>query len=262
VKILAVGDIVGKPGRRALKMLLPEIIAEEKPDFIIVNGENSAGGMGITVETGQEMLACGADVITSGNHIWHHKEIDHYMTREPRILRPANYPQEAPGNGFYVAKAKNGSKVAVLNLQGRVFMPSINCPFRIAQEILPKLRKETDLIVIDMHAEATSEKMALARFFSGQVSFVFGTHTHVATADECILKGGTAYITDIGMTGPHDSVIGMEDKAVIEKFLTQRPNRFEVAKNDVRLNGAIVEVDPGTAQAHSIRRICKRLPDA
>lgn len=262
MKILAVGDVMGKPGRRAVKVLLRQIIDEEKPDFVIVNGENSAGGMGIIPETGKEMLDAGADVITSGNHIWRHKEVESYLVSEPRVLRPANYPSGAPGRGYYIGKARSGQKVAVLNLQGLVFMPSIDCPFRKAQELLPEIRKETDIIVVDMHAEATSEKVAMGRYLAGQVTFVYGTHTHVATADEQILKGGTAYITDIGMTGPHDSVIGMEAKGVLEKFLTQRPNKFEVASDDVRLNGALVEVNASTGQATAIKRIMKNLPNS
>jgi hypothetical protein len=259
MKILAIGDIMGKPGRRALVGLLPDLVKKEAPDFIVVNGENAAGGLGITVETGQEMLAAGADVITSGNHIWHHKEIEEYFLREPRILRPANYPEGTPGKGYCVVKSKGGVKVGVLNLQGLVFMPSIDCPFRKAQEILPKLRKETDIIVVDIHAEATSEKVALAHFLSGQATFVFGTHTHVQTSDERILTGGTAFITDLGMTGPHDSVIGMDKQSVIEKFLTHRHKKFQVAKEGIELNGAIVEVEESTGLAHCIRRIREKL---
>jgi len=250
---------MGKPGRRALKGLLPDLIKEAKPDLVIVNGENSAGGLGIKADTGEEIFAAGADVITSGNHIWHHREVESYLMTEPRLIRPANYPLESPGKGYFIAQAKNGAKVAVLNLQGLVFMPSINCPFHTAKDILADLRKETDIIVVDMHAEATSEKMALGYYLSGQVSIVYGTHTHVATADECILTGGTAYISDIGMTGPHDSVIGMDTQRVIKKFLTQRPHKFEVAKGDLRLNGILVEVDESTGQAQSIQRICKTL---
>ena len=259
MKIVAVGDVMGKPGRRALKGLLPEIIAEEKPDFVIVNGENSAGGMGITPDTGREMFESGADVITSGNHIWHHKQVDAYLLAEPKVLRPANYPKGAAGRGYTIQKTRNGVRIGVLNLQGRVFMPPIDCPFRIGQECVKEMRQETDIIVVDMHAEATSEKIALGHFLSGQVSFIYGTHTHVQTADERILKGGTAFLTDIGMTGPHDSVIGMDAAGIVEKFVSQRPKRFEVAKDGIEINGAVVEIDEQTGQATSIKRIKRPL---
>lgn len=259
LKVLVVGDVVGRPGRRAVQVFLPELIAEEKPDLVIVNGENSAGGMGIKPETGREIFAAGAQVITSGNHIWRHREVNAYLMAEPKVLRPANYPEGAPGNGYYIATTAKGEKIAVVNLQGLVFMPAIDCPFRKMQALLVEIRKETQTIVVDFHAEATSEKMAFARYFSGQVSFVFGTHTHVATADEEIFQGGTAYITDIGMTGPHHSIIGMEMQAVIEKFLSARPVKFEVAAKDIRLNGAVVTIDASTGMATSIKRIRKYL---
>lgn len=255
MKILFIGDIVGSPGRKAAKELIPKIKKKEKIDFVIANGENAAGGSGITPRIAEELLGAGIDVITSGDHIWKRKEVTELLDEHPNILRPANYPAGAPGMGGYAAKAKNGKYVGVINLVGRVFMESVECPFKQAKEEIEELKKKTNIIIIDMHAEATSEKVALGWYLDGEVSAIVGTHTHVPTADEAILPQGTAYITDVGMTGPHDSVIGRKKEQILARFLTQLPTRFEMAENDVRLNGAIVDVDDSTGKASSIKRV-------
>src|SRR3989338_6483490 len=204
MKILFLGDIVGSPGRKAIKELVPKIVKREKIDFAAANGENAAGGSGVTPDIARELFSYGVDVITSGDHIWNKKEIAEFLDEEPRLLRPANYPAGAPGSGWGVYSAKNGVKVGVINLVGRVFMEAVECPFRVGRDIVEKIRKETPIILIDMHAEATSEKIALVWYLDGDVSAIFGTHTHVATADERVYPKGTAFISDLGMTGPHD----------------------------------------------------------
>jgi len=256
LRVLFVGDVFGNPGRRFLRVALPALRRKYQVDVAIVNGENAAGGMGITEKTARELFSAGADVITTGNHVWKYgRDVLPALKSEPRLLRPANYPEGAPGSGHYVHEVGEGLKVAVLNLCGRVFMEPIECPFRTADLLVEELRKETPVIVVDFHAEATSEKQAMGWYLAGRVSAVVGTHTHVQTADERILPGGTAYITDVGMTGPRDGVIGMKRERIIERFLTQIPVRFEVAEGPSILNAVLVEVEPKTGRALGIKRI-------
>lgn len=259
MKILFIGDIVGAPGRQAVRERLPEIVAEYAPDLILANGENAAAGFGITPALVDELLDLGIEVLTSGNHIWDRKEIVPYFTEhaDGRLLRPANYPDGSPGHGRYLGRTRAGVPYAVINLQGRVFMTSIDCPFRMAGDLLASLSPEVKIKIVDMHAEATSEKIALGWYLDGKVTAVLGTHTHVPTADERVLPRGTAYITDLGMSGPYDSVIGIEKQPVIEKFLKQLPARFEVARGDVRLSAVLIEADPATGCARWIRRIMR-----
>ncbi len=260
MKILFVGDIFGQPGRRIVKETLPKLIEEYSPDLVLANGENAAAGFGITPPLVEELLDLGIAVLTSGNHIWDKKEILPYLAEhsDSRLLRPANYPDGAPGRGLYVGKTATGIEYAVLNLQGRVFMPSIDCPFRTADALLGRIAARVKIRIVDIHAEATSEKQALGWYLDGRVTAVVGTHTHVPTADETVLAGGTAYITDMGMTGPYDSVIGIDKQAIIQKFLNQMPGRFEVAKGDVRLSAVLIEADPEAGRALSIRRVERR----
>jgi metallophosphoesterase (TIGR00282 family) len=275
VKLLFIGDIVGRLGRRAVKELLPKLREQHALDFVIANGENSAGGSGITPETAREIFSAGADVITSGDHLWDQKEVMELLVNENRFLRPLNYPPGTPGRGsgiFQVqspkpkAQGPNAStlqrsnaptvSVAVLNLQGRTFMqPPLENPFLLAAEEVKRLREQAKIIFVDFHAEATSEKIAFARFLDGQVSAVVGTHTHVQTADEQIFPGGTAYLSDAGFTGPHESVLGREIEPVIQRFLTAMPQRFEVAKDRVLLHGAVIEIDEANGKALKIQRV-------
>ena len=255
VKILFVGDIVGAPGRQALSRELHRLIDHHRVDLVIANGENAAGGFGLTEDTARELFALGVDVLTSGNHIWDKKDALPFIRREERLVRPANYPPGTAGKGSVVARTAGGVKVGILNLEGRVFMSNLDCPFRVADREIELLREQTGIIVVDFHAEATSEKMALGWYLDGRVSAVFGTHTHVQTADERILAAGTAYLTDAGMTGSFDSVIGIKKELAIEKFVTLMPTRFEVAKKDLRLNGAVVEIDETSGKALGIERI-------
>ena len=252
--ILVVGDVFGEPGRAALLGLLPRLKREHEVDCTIVNVENAAAGFGVTPQIARSFLDGGVDVMTSGNHIWDRKEIIEYIVKENLLLRPANYPAGTPGVGSVVVKA-GPHKVAVLNLMGRVFLPTIDCPFRKADEEVARLREETAIIVVDMHGEATSEKQAMGWYLDGRASAVLGTHSHVQTADERILPGGTAYITDLGMTGPVDSVIGVARELAIQRFLSQMPNRFEPAKGPTALHGALVRIDPESGKALEIRRI-------
>jgi metallophosphoesterase (TIGR00282 family) len=254
VRILFIGDVVGKGGRRAIADLLPKLMGEGV-DFIIANGENASGGMGITPQIAEQLLDMGVNCITSGNHIWRKKEVIPFLEKEPRLLRPANYPPGAPGRGGGIYTIANGTKVGVLNLEGRIFMQPLESPFKTAEEQVSSLRREAQVIIVDFHAEATSEKMALGWFLDGEVSAVLGTHTHVQTADERVLPGGTAYITDVGMTGPSDSVIGIKKEIALERFLTMLPNKFEPATGKIELQGAIVEVDEGTGLSIGIRRV-------
>jgi len=260
MRILFIGDIYGQPGRRIVKEALPALREEYAPDLILANGENAAAGFGITPPLVEELLDLGIAVLTSGNHIWDKKEILPYLAEhaDGRLLRPANYPASTPGHGLYVGKTKAGIEYAVLNLQGRVFMPSIDCPFRTADALLERIPGNVKIRIVDMHAEATSEKLALGWYLEGRVTAVLGTHTHVPTADETILPGGTAYLTDVGMTGPYDSVIGVEKELVIQRFLNQLPARFEVAKGDVRLCGVLIEADAQSGRALSIQRILRK----
>ncbi len=259
-KILFIGDICGQPGRRIVKEVLPGLLDEYSPDLILANGENAAAGFGITPPLVEELLALGIAVLTSGNHIWDKKEIVPYLAEhaDGRLLRPANYPGQAPGHGLYLGKTRGETDYAVLNLQGRVFMSSLDCPFRTADALIAQVPHEVKIRIVDMHAEATSEKLAMGWYLDGRVTAVLGTHTHVPTADETVLPKGTAYITDLGMTGPHDSVIGMEKQLVIQKFLNQMPARFEVAKGDVRLSAVLIEANPETGRALSIRRLVRK----
>ena len=259
IKILAIGDVVGEPGRRACKVLIPRIKEKEKIDFIVANGENMAGGSGVTEKTANELFDSGIDVITAGDHVFNKRESYDLLEREKRLLRPANFPPSAVGSGSVVVKASSGVKVGVINLVGRVFLKTVECPFSVAQREIEKIKKETNVIVVDLHAEATSEKVALGWFLDGKVSLLCGTHTHIQTADEAVLPEGTAYITDLGMTGPHRSVLGRDIKAVLERFITQMPIRFEMAKDDVMLCAVIIEIDPKTGRAKSIRRLQEKI---
>jgi metallophosphoesterase (TIGR00282 family) len=253
VGVLFLGDIIGRPGRNALKKFLPSLVGKYSPAIIIANGENAAGGSGITEEISKELFLQ-VDVLTSGNHIWDKKETLAYFEKEPRLLRPANYPARNPGKGTYIFRDGRGLKIAVLNLQGRVFMEPIDCPFRTSDEMVSDLRKETPLIVVDFHAEATSEKQALGWHLDGRVSAIVGTHTHVVTADERVLPSGTAYITDVGMAGGFHSVIGIRREQALEKFLTGRPQRFEPSKDGLFLSSVFIEADAESGKAISIRR--------
>ena len=249
-----VGDIVGRPGRKILSHILPKLIKEKNLDLVIVNGENAAGGFGLTAETYLELQKAGTNVVTSGNHIWDKKDVAEILDSEPRLLRPANYPVGVPGRGSLVVDAK-GVKVGVINLAGRIFMEAIDCPFRKAKEIVEEMRSKTKLIFVDMHAEATSEKEALGYYLDGLVTAVVGTHTHVQTADERILQGGTAYQTDLGMTGPRDSVLGVKKEIIIAKFLEATPKRFEIASGAVWFCGLLIEADNTTGKALAIKRL-------
>jgi metallophosphoesterase (TIGR00282 family) len=259
LKVFFIGDIVGSPGRRIVHERLGDILAQRQVDLCIANGENSASGFGITPRIVQELLAGGVEVITGGNHIWDRREIMEFFPHEPRLLRPANFPQGAPGSGLYVGRARNGVPYAVLNLQGRTFMTALDDPFRTAGCELAKIPLDVKVIFVDMHAEATSEKMAMGWHLDGKVSVVVGTHTHVATADSRVLPGGTAYITDVGMTGPHDGVIGMDKRGVLQRFLDSMPARFVVAEGDIQMNTVLVDVDESTGLARSIERLNFRL---
>lgn len=262
IKVLALGDVVGEPGRRAIKEILPGLIREEEISFVIANGENLAGGSGVTEATALDLFSSGVDVITSGDHIFRKKEAEALLQKSQKILRPANYPAAAPGAGSTVVRSKEGIPIGVLNLLGRVFLKTVNCPFETAAREVRKLQAETRLIFVDIHAEATSEKAALGWFLDGQVSAIFGTHTHIQTADETVLPKGTGYITELGMCGPYQSVIGRQIDQVLKMFLTQMPSKLEVAMGDPRISGAIFEVDSQTGKTASVRRIHEKLPKA
>jgi len=267
VKILFIGDIVGEPGRRAVKLLLPDLRRQHAVDFVIANGENAAGGSGITPRIAEELFAAGVEVITSGDHLWDQKEVVHLLADEPRFLRPLNYPPETPGRGtgIYRVTLSGGEpgrelRIGVLNVQGRTFMqPPLDNPFVAMRDAVRRLREHTPILFLFVNDAATSEKIALARFLDGQVSAVVGTHTHVQTADEQIFPGGTAYLSDAGFTGPHESVLGREIEPVIQRFLTSIPQRFEVAKDRVLLHGAVIEVDEANGRAKKIERVSQPL---
>ena len=259
MRILFIGDIVGSPGRRIILERLEDIVSNDQADLVIANGENAASGFGITPRLTEELLSAGIEVLSGGNHIWDRKEILDFIPREPRLLRPANFPVASPGSGLFCGTSHKGTPYAVLSLQGRIFMASNDDPFSVADRALAKLQPETKVIIVDMHAEATSEKLAMGWYLDGRASAVVGTHTHVATADEQILPGGTAYITDVGMTGPHDSVIGMEKGAVIKRFLDGMPVHFEVATGDIQMNAVLIEVDSVSGRAVSVARRRYRL---
>lgn len=255
IRLLMIGDIVGRPGRRAVKDNLPGLVQEQSIDFVIANGENAAGGNGITREIARELFSCGINVITMGNHVWNKKEIINFIDNEIRLIRPANYPPGTPGKGYGIYNVNNNVRIGVFNLSGRIFMPELDCPFQSAGAILPLLKEKCNIILLDFHAEATSEKIALAYYLDNAISAFCGTHTHVQTADERILPGGTAYITDVGMTGPYESVIGVKKELVIEKFLTQMPRKFEVAAGLYQFNAVRIDIDEETGIAENITRI-------
>lgn len=256
MKLLFVGDIVGRPGRDLLRKHLKALAAAHAVDLVIVNGENAAGGAGITRDNANEIFGAGADVITTGNHVWDKREALEFIVHEPRLIRPANYPEGTPGLGSHVAVSRAGVRVGVINVMGRVFLPSLDDPFRTARREIARVKADgAQVVFVDMHAETTSEKVALGWYLDGQVAAVVGTHTHVQTADDRILPGGTACLTDVGMTGPHDGVIGMDKTAVIARFVTGLPGRFEPATGDPRLHGVTITTDPATGRATAIERI-------
>lgn len=254
MKILILGDIVGRPGRRILREKLPKIRKDYSADFVIANGENSAGGNGITEKIAQELFISGVDFLTMGNHIWDNKDIFNFIDSETRMTRPANYPPDTPGKGHQIITIDNFT-VGILNISGRTFMNPLDCPFRIANDKIEKLKQHTNIIIVDFHAEATSEKIAMGLFLDGRVSAVVGTHTHVQTADNRILPKGTAYITDLGMTGPINSILGVESNKIVKKFITQLPVRFKVATGPAQVNGVLIEIDKQSGEAVSIDRI-------
>ncbi|HEY6170298.1 MAG TPA: TIGR00282 family metallophosphoesterase [Verrucomicrobiae bacterium] len=259
MRILFIGDIVGEPGRRAVKQLVPQLRERLGLHVVIANGENSAGGSGITPDTASEIFSGGVNVITSGDHLWDQKEVTHLLVNEPRFLRPLNYPAGTPGQGSTVHRPESGAAIGVINVQGRVFMTDLDNPFARIRAEVEQLRRQTPVIFVDVHAEATSEKIAMARMLDGSVSAVIGTHTHVQTADEQIFPGGTAYLTDAGFTGPHESVLGREIAPVIKRFVSNQPQRFPVARDRVLLQGAVIEVDDTSGKAVSITRVSEPL---
>lgn len=255
MKILFIGDIVGKPGRQAVAALLPNLTSRYKIDLVIANGENIAGGFGITEKTASELFNDGIHLITTGNHVWDKKEAVSYIAKENRVLRPVNYPLGTPGAGSYVYNVPNKEKVAVMNVSGRVFMNTLDCPFRTGKKEAERLRDSAKIIIVDFHAEATSEKTAFGYYMDGFVSAVVGTHTHVQTADEKILPGGTAYITDVGMTGPQLSIIGIEKDEIIERFLSQMPRKYNVAGGTAIFSAVVIEIDEKSGKATAIQRL-------
>jgi metallophosphoesterase (TIGR00282 family) len=257
VRVLAVGDVVGRPGRRAWEQLGRSLIRDHRADFVMVNCENAAAGFGVTPEIADELLRQGADCLTSGNHIWRQKEIYGYIDGEPRLLRPANFPEGTPGAGWSIYSSRS-EQIAVVNMMGLAGMDHLECPFRRFDEIYEQVRQITPLLVVDFHAESTSEKGAFAHYVDGRASLVFGTHTHVQTADERILPGGTGYLTDLGMTGPEDSVIGIAKEIVIRRFLSRMPVRFEVAESAAVLCGLVAELDPSSGKTLSVKRVQER----
>jgi 2',3'-cyclic-nucleotide 2'-phosphodiesterase len=257
MKALFLGDVFGKPGRSCLKMELPGLIEKYEPDIVIANGENASGGIGINPGIADFLFSIGVDVLTSGNHIYKKKDIYDYIKNEPRLLKPANFPPGTPGNGYYIFQdlKMGGKKIAVANICGRVFVENLDCPFRKMDELLSAIYKETNIVIVDFHAEATSEKVAMGWYLDGRVSAVIGTHTHVQTADERILPKNTAFISDAGMVGPRDSVIGVKKEPIIERFLKMMPQKFEVASEDNWLNGVVVDIDDVSGWAKSIIRL-------
>lgn len=261
MRVLFIADVVGKPGRWIISQLLRDFKKERNIDYTICNIENAAGGFGITKEMSKKIFSYGVDVQTSGNHIWDREEIRDFLATNPRLLRPANFPAGTPGMGMYVDKLPDGRVIGVINLQGRVYMKPIDCPFKTADGELSIIGKSVNVIIVDMHAETTSEKLALAYYLDGRVSAVIGTHTHAQTADERILPEGTAFISDAGMTGPHDSIIGMKHDAAIKRFLTGMPYRFTVATDDIKMQGVILDIDDSSGEAVSIERYTISTPD-
>ena len=261
VRILFIGDIVGKPGRDVVAALLPRLVKSRQVDFVVANGENASAVAGLTPKVAEELLDLGIDVLTSGNHIWKRKEIEPYLAQSRVVLRPANYPSGVPGTGHVVLKTDEGIPVGVVNLEGRVFMKPLDCPFRTADHLLDQMATKTAIRVVDFHAEATSEKQALAWYLDGRASAVVGTHTHVQTADERILHAGTGFITDVGMTGPTDSVIGIRKEDAITQLITQKPLTFNPAKGRLQLQAVLLDISPETGHTVAIERICQALPD-
>jgi len=256
MNILCIGDIVGKPGRQAISDLLADLKEEFRIDFVVINAENAAGGAGLTERIAKEILNLECNVITLGDHVWDQKDIEQYLDQTDEVIRPANFPEGVPGKGWCIRQLPSGIKVGVVNLLGRVFMRyNVACPFRSLKNIVEQIKKETPLIIVDFHAEATSEKIAMGHFIDGEISILFGTHTHIQTADEKVLPQGTAYITDLGMTGPYDSVIGQDKEAIVKRFLSSMPIRFQVAKDDIKLHGVVVDVDEKTGKARNIQRL-------
>lgn len=259
MKLLLLGDVFGKPGRRAISSLLPGLIDHHKIDFVVANGENLCGGKGMTPVKCEELFAAGVDVISSGNHARDQKEIDSMLQNDSRLIRPLNYPETVPGRGFSIRSARNGKDVAVVNVMGRVHMGELPSPFVSIRPVLEEVKKWTNVVLVDFHAEATSEKRAMGWFLDGKVTAMIGTHTHIQTADEEVLPLGTAYLTDAGMTGPYDSVIGLRKDLAMERFLEGKKGKFEAAKGDVRLCGALIECDPATGRATHIERVQIRM---
>jgi metallophosphoesterase (TIGR00282 family) len=256
IRILFIGDIVGKPGRLAVSKLLPQLVGSEEIDFVIANAENGAGVAGLTPKVAEELLGNGVDVLTSGNHIWRKKEIEPYLKESWRVLRPANYPAGVVGKGHAVLQTAGGIAVGVINLEGRVFMSPLESPFRVGDELINSLSEKATIIIVDFHAEATSEKQAIGWYFDGRVSAVVGTHTHVQTADEQIRPSGTAYITDVGMTGATDSIIGIRKEEAIAQLISQTPKKFTPAKGDIQLQAVLLDVSPESGRSEAIERIC------
>lgn len=259
VRILFIGDIVGKPGRLVIKTLLPQLVGSRQIDFVIANAENAAGVAGLTPMVAEELLEAGIDVLTSGNHVWRKKEIESYLKDNRRVLRPANYPDGVVGRGYTILATAGGIGIGIINLEGRVFMRPLECPFRVGKEIINELVTRAAIIIVDFHAEATSEKQALSWYLDGRVSAVMGTHTHVQTADEQIRSSGTAYITDVGMTGATDSIIGIKKEEAIGQLLSQTPKRFTAAKNGRQLQAVLLDISPESGQTQVIERVCKKL---
>ena len=258
MKVLLIGDVFARPGRRAVRELLPSLVAEHDVDFTIINAENAAGGFGTTAKIADELLGYGADVLTGGNHTFDKQEFFSVLEDHERVLRPHNYPRDNPGAGMTIV-SRDGVRVAVLNLQGRIYMPPTDCPFHAADRLLESLEGQADIVIVDFHGEATSEKYAMAWYLDGRVSALVGTHTHVQTADEQVFPDGMAYISDLGMTGPHHSIIGVKVEQSLGRFLNARPARFEAAKGDVRLHGVVVDIDEDSGKARTISRIQRRL---
>jgi metallophosphoesterase (TIGR00282 family) len=261
VKLLFVGDVFGSPGRRVVREHLPHVIEERQVDLVVINAENSAGGFGLTAPIAEELFDLGAHVLTTGNHVWDKREIIDYLSSVPaeshdrprRVVRPANYPAGTPGHGVYEGRLASGVTYAVINLQGRVFMQANDDPFRTADRLLANVRSK--IVLVDFHAEATSEKVAMGWYLDGRVTAVLGTHTHVPTADECVLPNGTAYQTDVGMSGPYDSVIGVEKNQVLQRFLSGMPGKFEPARGDARMCALLIDCDPATGRASAVKRL-------
>jgi len=261
MKVIIVGDVVGKPGRKILTATLKRLKEEHEAEFVVANVENAAEGAGVVPKVGDEILNAGVDVMTSGNHIFDKKDVIPYIENQPRLLRPANYSPEAPGRGLWLGSTVSGTQVAVINIQGRIFMPPTDCPFRTADRLLEEIGKRASIVIVDHHAEATSEKLAMGRYLDGRVSVVVGTHTHVQTADEQLLPGGTSYITDLGMTGPYDSIIGVESQLVITRFIRGLPVRYQTAQHKPQLHGVIVEIDERNGKSIAIQRLQVSEPD-